>query len=390
MQQNTDRILTTHVGSLARPHNVLDMIQARIKGQSVDEAAYSSALRRGVEDLVRKQVECGIDVVSDGEISKTGFLSYVSRRIGGFEPSAQGAPIATGRFSATRESEAFHEYYEWYEAQRANQRPVAEPRELLLCTGPITYTGLPELQRDLDNLKAAMQATGAKSGFMPALAPIAPGANAYYATDEEFAQALGDALHEEYKAIIDAGLILQIDDPSFATMYGHGPTSIEERRRDAERKVEVLNYALKGLPAESIRFHTCYSINMGPRVYDAPLADFVDLMLQIDVSGYSYEVGNARHAHEWRVWEDTKLPEGKVLIPGVISHTTALVEHPEWIADQIVLHADLVGKERVVAGADCGFSSNAAYNAELHPTVVWAKFQAMAEGAKLATQRLWK
>jgi 5-methyltetrahydropteroyltriglutamate--homocysteine methyltransferase len=389
MQQNTDRILTTHVGSLARPHQILDMIQARIKGEPVDEAEFSAALRKGVDDLVRQQVECGIDIVSDGELSKTGFLSYVRRRVSGFEPSTEGAPIATGRFYATRESEAFPEYYAWYEAQRSEQGAVAEQRELLLCTGPITYTGMPELQRDIDNLKAAMQANGAKFGFMPALAPIAPGGNAYYSTEEEFSQALGDALREEYKAIIDAGLILQIDDPSFATMYGHGPTSIEDRRRDAERKVEVLNYALKGLPPENIRFHTCYSINMGPRVYDAPLRDFLDLMLKINTAGYSYEVGNARHAHEWRVWEDVKLPEGKVIIPGVISHTTALVEHPQWIADQLVLHADLVGKERVLAGADCGFSSNAAYNAEIHPTVVWAKFQAMAEGARLATQRLW-
>ncbi len=203
-------------------------------------------------------------------------------------------------------------------------------------------------------------------------------------------QAVADALAVEYKAIVDSGLILQVDDPTFATMYGHDTAPPEQRRLEAEQQVEILNYALRNIPAENMRYHTCYSINIGPRVNDAPLADFLDLMLKINASGYSYEVANARHAHEWRVWEKTKLPEGKVIIPGVISHATALVEHPQWIADQIVLHADLVGKERVIAGADCGFSSVAGYNPEIHPTVVWAKFEAMAEGAKLATKRLWK
>jgi 5-methyltetrahydropteroyltriglutamate--homocysteine methyltransferase len=390
MQQNTDRILTTHVGSLARPHELLDMIQARLKGQHVDEAQYDQTLRSAVEFLVERQVETGIDVVCDGEASKTGFFSYVRHRLGGFEASPAGSPMAMGRFGDTREKTSFPEYYQTYEGQRKDRRAVEEEEAPLICTGPVTYTGGPEVRNDIENLKVAAKAYGATATFMPAMAPRAPGRNMYYANDDEFMQAVADALREEYKAIVDAGLILQIDDPVFATMYGHDPAPIETRRADAERQVEIINYALKGIPAEQARYHTCYSINIGPRVHDAPLADFVDLMLQINVAGYSYEVANARHAHEWRVWEDVKLPEGKVIIPGVISHSTPLVEHPQWIADQIVLHANLVGKERVIAGADCGFSSVAGYNPEIHPTVVWAKFEAMRDGAKLASQRLWK
>jgi 5-methyltetrahydropteroyltriglutamate--homocysteine methyltransferase len=390
MQQNTDRILTTHVGSLARPHHLLDLIQARLRGQPVDEAAFQAMLHQDVEDIVRKQVECGVDVVCDGEISKTSFNVYIRRRLGGFERSPEGAPIAMGRWGDTRETLAFPEYYQWYEGQREDRKPVEEERTPLICSNPVTYIGMDELQRDIANLKSALQATGASYGFMPAMAPRAPGRNVYYKTDEEYMHAVADALAVEYKTIVDAGLILQVDDPTFATMYGHDTAPPEERRRDAEKQVELLNYALRDIPPENVRFHTCYSINIGPRVNDAPLADFVDLMLKINVAGYSYEVANSRHAHEWHVWEDTKLPEGKVIIPGVISHATALVEHPQWIADQIVLHANLVGKERVIAGADCGFSSVAGYNPEIHPTVVWAKFQAMAEGAKLASERLWK
>jgi 5-methyltetrahydropteroyltriglutamate--homocysteine methyltransferase len=390
MQQNTDRILTTHVGSLARPHELLDMIQARLKGRPVDEAEFNATLRKAVEDIVRKQVETGIDIVCDGEVSKTSFNNYVRHRLGGFESSPEGSPMAMGRYGDTRETLDFPEYYKWYEGQREDRHAVEEERSPLICSGAVTYIGMAELQRDINNLKSAMQTAGAKFGFMPAMAPRAPGRNKFYKTEDEYMQAVSDALAVEYKAIVDAGLILQVDDPTFATMYGHDTAPIEERRRDAAKQVEVLNYALKGISAENVRYHTCYSINIGPRVNDAPLADFVDLMLQINVSGYSYEVANSRHAHEWHVWEKTKLPEGKVIIPGVISHATALVEHPEWIADQIVLHADLVGKERVIAGADCGFSSVAGYNPEIHPTVVWAKFEAMREGARLASQRLWK
>jgi 5-methyltetrahydropteroyltriglutamate--homocysteine methyltransferase len=390
MQQNTDRIRTTHVGSLARPHNLLDMIQSQIRGELKDEAEFERTLRKSVEDIVRTQVECGVDIVSDGEFSKSSFNVYIRRRLGGFEPSPEGAPPAMGRWGLTRETQDFPEYYQAYEGQRAEQRRVEEEQTPLACTGPITYTGIGEVQRDIANLKAAMQAAGATEGFMPAIAPINPGRNLYYKSEEEYMQAVADALAVEYKAIVDAGFILQVDDPSFATKYGHSAAPLEERRREAEQQVEIINYALRDIPPEKARYHTCYSINIGPRVNDAPLADFVDLMLRINTAAYSYEVANPRHAHEWRVWQDVKLPDGKVLIPGVISHSTALVEHPQWIADQIVLHADLVGKERVIAGADCGFSSGAGYNPEIHPTVVWAKFRAMAEGAKLASQRLWK
>ncbi len=389
MQQNVDRILTTHVGSLARPHELLDLIQARLKGEGVDEAKFQQTLSQSVSDIVKKQVETGIDVVCDGEVSKTSFNNYIRHRLGGFEPSPEGSPMAMGRYGDTRESLDFPEYYAAYESQRTNRRAVEEERNPLICSGPVIYVGAEELQRDITNLKAAAQAAGANAAFMPAMAPRAPGTNRYYASEDDYMQAVADALAQEYKAIVDAGLILQIDDPVFATMYGHDVAPEAKRRADAEKQVEIINYALKGIPPESARYHTCYSINIGPRINDAPLADFVDLMLKINVSGYSFEVANARHAHEWRVWQDVKLPEGKVIIPGVISHATALVEHPEWIADQLENHARLVGKERVIAGADCGFSSVAGYNPEIHPSVVWAKFQAMAEGTKIASKRLW-
>ena len=249
----------------------------------------------------------------------------------------------------------------------------------MVRTGPVSYRGQEAMRKDIENLKAALGGLKAEEAFMPAVAPSGVGTNEFYRSDEEFLRAVGKALREEYQAIVDAGFILQIDDPWLTEVHSQDPSlSFAERRKIAERSIDALNHALRGIPAEKIRFHTCYGINEGPRVHDAPLKDIVDLVLKVNAGAYAFEAANARHEHEYHVWESVKLPEGKVLIPGVITHASNIVEHPELIAERITRYAKLVGRENVIAGSDCGFSSQATYNPEVHPKVVWAKFQAMA------------
>jgi 5-methyltetrahydropteroyltriglutamate--homocysteine methyltransferase len=263
-----------------------------------------------------------------------------------------------------------------------------------VCTGPITYKGQGALRADIENLKTALTGLQVEEVFMPAISPatVERGRrNEHYPTQEAFLYAIADAMREEYRAIVDAGFLLQIDDPYLATTYVASPgASLEQCRTWAAQHVEALNHAIRDIPPERVRYHTCYGINIGPRVHDMPLKDIVDIMLQVKAGAYSFEAANPRHEHEWHVWEHIKLPEGKVLIPGVISHTTNLVEHPEVVAERLVKYAQVVGRERVIAGSDCGFSSQATMEPEVHPTVVWAKFQAMAEGARLATAQLWR
>jgi len=259
----------------------------------------------------------------------------------------------------------------------------------LVCTGPVRYQGKEAVQRDIDNLKAALSGVNSEEAFLPSVAPSGVGFNEYYSTEEAYFEAVGEAMREEYQAIVDAGFVLQIDDPFLTEIFSRPSMSGVERRRSAELWVEALNHALRGIPAGRIRFHTCYGINEGPRIFDAPLRDIVEVMLKINAGAYSFEAANARHEHEYHVWENVKLPEGRVLIPGVVTHASNIVEHPELIAERIGRYAKLVGRENVIAGTDCGFSSQASYHPEVHPTVVWAKFQAMAEGARLATQQLW-
>lgn len=384
MKRSQERIVTTHVGSLARPKPLLELMRARLNGQPYDEQAFDAAVREAVREAVRRQVECGVDVVADGEQSKPGFFAYVRDRLAGFEPM-EGGPE---RPRAVKEKAAFPEYYAEY-FKRDTQSIM--PRTPLVCTGPIRYIGQKALQTDIDNLKAAMREFGAEEGFMPASAPRTYGAgNAFYKNEDEFVEALGEALREEYLAIVDAGLVLQIDDPVLTEFYsGDSPADDEQLRKDAERYIELLNHALRGIPEDSIRFHTCYGINEGPRIFDADMAVIARLMLKINAAAYSFEAANPRHDHEWRIWEDIKLPEGKVLIPGVITHTTNIVEHPGLVAQRIVNYARVVGRENVIAGADCGFSSQATYAPDIHPTVVWPKFQALSEGARLASAELW-
>ncbi len=285
----------------------------------------------------------------------------------------------------------FPEYYEMYEKARMERGyAVPFPEPPLACTGPIEY--VPDaVMVDIDNVRAALAGVEVEEVFMPAATPRNSIKNQYYSTQVDFLHAYADAMREEYRTIIDAGFICQIDDSPFATQFGEDPDVPEmQRLAVAEQAVELFNYAIKGLPPEKLRFHTCYGINIAPRVFEAPLKDIIDLLLKIDVGAYSFEASNPRHTHDWHVWETRKLPDGKVLIPGFISHSTTLVEHPEWIADNIVNYADLVGKENLISGADCGFSSLAMYSPEIMPSVVWAKFRALNEGAAIATQRLWR
>ncbi|HEY7065605.1 MAG TPA: cobalamin-independent methionine synthase II family protein [Chloroflexota bacterium] len=385
MKRSTDRILTTHCGSLPRPKDLLDLMKARASGEPYDDATYQARVRGAVADIVRQQVEHGVDVVTDGEQGKTGFFAYVSERLSGFA-TEPGEP----RPGFTAEVQAFPEYYEQYFRQAMLGGRVA-PMAPLVCRGPITYQGQEAVQRDLANLKAAAAGAQPADVFMPAVAPsgVARNRNEHYRSDEEYLFAIAEAMNAEYRAIVDAGFVVQIDDPFITEVYSFSTASPAERQKTAELYVAAINQGLRGIPPEQVRFHTCYGINEGPRVYDAALGDIVGTLLQINAGAYSFEAANPRHEHEYHVWETVKLPEGKLIIPGMITHAHNIVEHPALIAERLVQYAERVGRENVLAGADCGFSSQATYTPEVHPTVMWAKFQALAEGARLASARLW-
>ncbi len=381
MKRSLTRILTTHCGSLPRPKDLLDQMKAQAMGEPYDSNTWEARVRRAVAESVRWQAETGIDIPSDGEQGKPGFFAYVRERLDGFEPR----PDANfPRFTA--ETEAFPEYYAEYMGH-AMTGAAAVPIVPLVCTGPVRYRGDEAVQRDIDNLKAAVSNLPAEEVFLPSVAPSGVGFNEYYRTEQEYFEAVGAAMHHEYEAIVDAGLLVQIDDPFLTEVFSRS-MSARERRSAAQMWVEALNHALAGIPAERVRFHTCYGINEGLRIHDAPLRDIVEVMLRINAGAYSFEAANPRHEHEYHVWETVKLPEGKVLIPGVITHASNIVEHPELIAERITRYAERVGRENVIAGSDCGFSSQATYHPEVHPTVVWEKFRALAEGARLATRRL--
>jgi 5-methyltetrahydropteroyltriglutamate--homocysteine methyltransferase len=383
LQQNTDRIMTTHVGSLPRPHDLLDMMKARLEGRDDCEDAYQTRVRTAVAECVGKQAETGIDILCDGEQSKSGFFTYVRERLDGFEARPQ-----QRRDMFAAEVAAFPEYYEQY-FRTAMLGGAVAPAVPLVCTGPIRYRGEAALQHDIDNLKAALVGVPHHAAFMPAVAPSGVGANEHYNTDDAFFLAVGEALHTEYQAIVDAGFILQIDDPFLSDLYGDPAFDTAQRHARAEIYVAAINASLRGIPPERVRYHTCYGINHGPRIHEAALADVAGHMLRVNAGAYSFEAANARHEHEYHLWETVKLPAGKVLIPGVITHSSNIVEHPEWIAERLVRFARLVGRENVVAGADCGFSSQATYQTEVHPTVIWAKFEALRDGARIASRALW-
>jgi 5-methyltetrahydropteroyltriglutamate--homocysteine methyltransferase len=388
MKRSTDRILTTHVGSLPRPDDLRALILQKQQGQVVDEAAFAARVKSAVAETVRHQAEAGIDVVADGEMGRIGFIPYVNERLAGIEPSASAE--SANYWGQSREYQAFPEFYAWAASMPGTAGQTGRTR--WVCTGPVSYKGLPALQQDIATLKAVLAGQRHEEAFMPAVSPSNLAnwnRNEHYQSEEEYLYALADALHVEYKAIIDAGLILQVDDPLLASYYVmHPEASVEDCRNWAVQRVEVLNHALACLPADRIRYHTCYSINIGPRVHDMELKHLVDVMLRVNAGAYSFEAANPRHEHEWKVWESVKLPEGKSVIPGVITHSSNIVEHPELIAERIGRFARAVGRENVIAGADCGFASFAA-TCEVHPSIVWVKLQALADGARLATGELW-
>jgi len=386
MHLSTDRILTTHVGSLPRPDDLFELMLARMDGEPVDEQAYAARVKRAVADSVREQAAAGLDVVSDGEMGKPSFITYAAQRLAGLEKREGSRPSP---FANTRETRDFPDYYQSTIAQQVSAR---RRRALVVCTGPIAYKGQTQLTSDLDTLKGALKGASATEAFVPAIAPSnveATTPNEYYPSAEAYVFAIAEAMREEYKAIVDAGFLLQIDDPFLVTYYITRPDlEIAACRKWAELRVEALNAALKGIPEDRIRFHTCYSINMGPRIHDMQLKDIIDIILKVRAGAYSFEASNPRHEHEWEEWARVKLPDDKVLVPGVITQSTVLVEHPELVAQRLARFAGVVGRERVIAGADCGFASFAGSN-EVHPSIVWAKFKALVDGARLASKQLW-
>ena len=387
MKRSTDRILTTHVGSLVRPPGVVEIMRAKESGQAYDQEALASRVRISVKEVVQKQVEAGVDILSDGEYGKPSFSGYVNERLSGFERrprDRQESPL----LNWGRDRQLFREFYEEYD--RATGSASGYP---VVCTGPIAYQGQTAVQSDIAHFKAALTGVNPEEAFIPA---VAPGTielqrrNVYYPTDEAYLFAIAEAMREEYKAIVDAGFLLQLDDPRVVTQYGmpDPAPSIADYRKFAELRVEAINHALAGIPSDRVRYHLCWGSWHGPHVTDVPLKDIVDIVLRVRAGAYSVEAANPRHEHEWQVWEDVKLPDGKILIPGVVAHTTNLVEHPELIAWRLVTYARLVGRENVIAGTDCGFSQGA-FTPRVHASIMWAKLQALAEGAALATRQLW-
>ena len=404
MKASTDHIATSHVGSLPRPDGLIAAHRAHEAGESVDEAAFQQTLRAAVAEVVRRQRDLGIDIPGDGEFGKPmaqrvqygSWWRYSWGRLGGLDfptgPSpfdamprrSRSGEVVLTSFGDRRDRSRFAAAYADPETGiTTGPRPPAP-----VCVGPIAYTGHDAIATDIANFKAAMQAAGVEEGFMSSVAPGSASriANAYYKTEEELLYACADAMREEYRAIVEAGLILQLDDPAIAEnwdMVNPEPT-VEDYRRFAMVRVEALNHAIRGLPQDRIRFHLCWGSWHGPHVTDIPMRDIVDVMLAIDAGGYSFEAGNVRHEHEWKVWREVKLPDDRLMLPGVVSHATNVVEHPELVAERILRFANVVGRERVIASTDCGLGGR------IHPDIAWAKLEALAQGAALASRQLWR
>jgi len=379
-----DRILTTHVGSLVRPVELTRYIEAIDNGVEVDPAAFDRCLADSITAVVKRQQQAGVDIVSDGEFGKFRSWSfYVLDRLGGIEERAVEAPRGAGR-----DQQLFPDFYaEYFPTQKLPKRGT------VVAVGPITYKGQAAVQKDIDVFKAALQGADVADAFLPVVAPasaVPRHKNEYYKDDEEFLFKLAEALREEYKAIIDAGLLVQIDDAFLPYMYdvAFSGEDLAQYRKWAAVRIDALNHALAGLPEDRIRYHICWGSFNTPHVTDVALKDIVDLVLRVKAGAYCIEMGNPRHEHEWRVWETVKLPAGKNLIPGVISHSTNVVEHPELVAERLTRIAKLVGRENIQAGTDCGFAQSP-YVRRVHPSIMWAKLEALAEGARLASRELW-
>ena len=391
MKRSSNRILTTHVGSLIRPPRLLELVRAREDGEAADERAYEECLKDSVAEVVRRQAQAGIDVVNDGEFGKsTSWSLYALKRVSGFEmrPIRPGAdPFARGA-----DRERFKEFYA--ELEGGNDRTWSNvTKQEAVCVAPVQYTGLVELQHDIDNLKAGLKGVKVEEAFLPVAAPssaIPDRKNEYYRNEEELVIAMAEALRTEYRAIVDAGFLLQVDDARAAVTYDRmvPPASFDDYYRWVARHVEVLNHALEGIPEDRVRYHVCWGSWPGPHTTDVPLRKIVDLILKVHAGAYLIEAANPRHEHEWRIWKDVKLPEGKILAPGVVSHGTNVVEHPELVAERILRFAGVLGRENVIASTDCGFAQEQ-FNRRVHPSIMWAKLEAMAEGARIASEELW-
>jgi 5-methyltetrahydropteroyltriglutamate--homocysteine methyltransferase len=399
-----DRILTTHVGSLIRPPELLDVLGKIERGEPYDEKQHEELLRKAVDDVVQKQAEVGIDVIDDGEMGKSSWITYLYERTSGIEPRM--VESDTGRvYPPSRDRIAFPEFYVEHDRQQAEEMfeaagmvapeptPGAKPLvRRYIVTGPLKYDTA-ALERDIENLKRSLEGVDVVDAFLPVVAPASAYwlDNEHYKDEEEFVFALADALHEEYKTIVDSGCLLQVDDAVLVheadSVQSEGG-SWDDYRKWAELRVEATNHALRGLPEDRVRYHVCWGSWHGPHVFDPPLADVIDLVLKVNARYYLIEQGNPRHEHEWNVFEETKLPEGKVLIPGVVTHHTTVVEHPEVVAQRLVRLANVVGRENVMGGTDCGFAQGAFIH-RVHPTIQWAKLEALAEGARIATKELW-
>jgi 5-methyltetrahydropteroyltriglutamate--homocysteine methyltransferase len=388
MQHSSDRILTTHVGSLIRPQALQDFLRLKQSGKPYDVKAYQTCLADSVAEVVRRQAQTGLDVPSDGEFGKSiSWSQYVLERLSGFERRPIKSDTANP-FKRGADRTRFAEFYAELDAREG----VATTTEAI-CVGPIAYTGQAELQRDIDNFKAALKDTKIEEAFLPVAAPasvIPDRKNEYYKNDDELMAAIAQAMRTEYKMIIDAGFLVQLDDARNAVTYDRmvPPASFEDYRRWLAQQVEIINHAIEGLPAERIRYHVCWGSWPGPHVSDVPLKDIVDLILRVKVGAYVIEGANPRHEHEWQVWKKAPLAPGQVLIPGVISHATNVVEHPELVAERIVRLAKIVGRENVIAGTDCGFAQGP-FHRRVHPSIMWAKLEALVAGARLASQELW-
>ena len=387
MKHSVDRILTTHVGSLIRPQPLQAFLRAKQGGKAFDANGYAACLTEAVAAIVRRQAEVGIDVVSDGEFGKSiSWSQYALERLSGFErrPVKQGA----NPFQRGADRRRFGEFY----AELDAREEIATTTEAI-CIGPIAYTGQAELERDIKNFKAALDGVGVEEAFLPVAAPasvIPDRKNEHYRSDEEMLDAIAQAMRDEYRAIVDAGLLLQLDDARAAVTYDRmvPPASFADYRRWLELQVAAINRATEGIPTDRIRYHVCWWSWPGPHTTDVALRDIVDLVLQVRAGAYLIEAANPRHEHEWRVWEKARLPEGSVLIPGVISHATNVVERPELVSERLVRYARLLGRENVLAGTDCGFAQGP-FHRRVHPSIMWAKLETLAEGARLASRELW-
>jgi 5-methyltetrahydropteroyltriglutamate--homocysteine methyltransferase len=391
MKRSVDRILTTHAGSLPRPEKLLEANRAKLDG-TADPNAFAATLAESVAQICRTQADLGVDVINDGEFGKASrgaidygpWQSYAWARLEGWEP---GPPRASPALSTRRDRATFAAFYKELDGTQFVSSTATAARPPVVV-GPLKYVGHDAVKADIANFKRGLGATKAAEGFITSVAPGSFGRrqNSYYKTEEEFLYALADALAPEYAAIVDAGFVLQLDDPGLPDSWdmANPEPELAEYRKNATLRIEALNHALAGLPEDRIRYHICWGSWHGPHTTDIPLASIVDIMLKVRAGAFSIEAGNVRHEHEWKVWRETKLPDGKLLIPGVVSHATNVVEHPEMVADRIVRFAEAAGRENVVAGTDCGLGGR------IHEQLVWAKLDALAKGAALASRRLWR